>query len=264
MNKKTFHYETDKIVNVLANHFPQKRFDFSSKIYLADLYEDLLFIKENITGQDLRVLDIGCGKGHLSALLSKSLQNQVDAVDLEKSFGEGGEFNVESLGSHWQANIWQEFQTNYPVNYQFYDGRKLPYNENTFNVLVAYAVIEHVEDENFFLKECARVLKNKGKLFIFRCPSKLSLTENLAKILKLPHHDRLYNKKTLKQHFMLNNFRVINIKKYDSFPAFTPLKKFQNIWNKMFILNNIFRNIFKIFPFKIFAHHFRLIAIINK
>ncbi|OGY41706.1 MAG: hypothetical protein A2Y82_02370 [Candidatus Buchananbacteria bacterium RBG_13_36_9] len=261
MNKQEFNKEIEKIINILDKNFPEQNFDISSKLYCADLLEDFKFIRKNIKNSELKILDLGCGKGHLSALLSIFLQNRIQAVDLLESFGEGGSFNVESLGERWQDTTWQDFQKNYRVDYEFYNGQTLPYPDQAFDVLIAYAVLEHVENENYFLQECARVLRNNGQLFIFRCPSRLSITENLTKVLKLPHHERLYDQKLLKNLFGQNGFEIKQIKRYDTFPAFIPLKNKQGFWNNLFPVNNILRNLFKISPFNIFAHHFKLLAI---
>jgi len=45
----------------------------------------------------------------------------------------------------------------------------LPFNDNTFNVITAAALIEHLPDPHSFLKECYRVLKPGGMLFL-TCP----------------------------------------------------------------------------------------------
>jgi 2-polyprenyl-3-methyl-5-hydroxy-6-metoxy-1,4-benzoquinol methylase len=263
MNFKEFQKETDKTISILNKSFEgNQRYDISSKIYLADLYDDFNFIKNNIdSNNDLKILDIGCGKGHLTALLSVFLNKKIDAIDLVDSFGEGGKYNVETLGSKWQEAGWNEFKKNYNVDYSFYDGKRLPFESNLFDVLVAYAVLEHVDDEDFFLRECNRVLKKGGKLFIFRCPTRMSLTENIAQVFKLPHHDRRYSKKRLKKLFQGNNFDIKKIGRYDTFPAFIPKEKYQEIWNKLFFINDFFRVLLKLPPFYIFAHHFRALII---
>lgn len=44
---------------------------------------------------------------------------------------------------------------------------KLPYDSEKFDIITLFNVLEHVEDIRLFLNECNRVLKKKGKLFIW-------------------------------------------------------------------------------------------------
>lgn len=261
MNKKQIENEVRKIVAILDSCFPgQQRYDISSRLYLSDVIDDFSLIKENISVSDKQILDIGCGKGHWTALLSKFLKRRIEGIDLVDTFGEGGKYNVENLGQKWQKKAWNEFQRKYDVSYRFYNGKKLPYRDNSFDVLVAYAVIEHVVNEDHFLSECRRVLKKNGKLFIFRCPSKLSVTERLSAVLKMGHHDRLYDARRLRSLLGKSGFEVKQLQKYDTFPAFFPVGKYQDLWNSLYPVNNLFRRILSLPPFVTFAHHFRLVV----
>src|SRR3989338_3220888 len=254
-----YNKERQKIIKVLNSVFGQnKRYDISSDIYSRDLYDDLIFIKKNIkTIKDIRVLDVGCGKGHISALISSFLNIKVHAIDLESSYGEGGHFDTDSLGKKWQTVIWKKLKNNYSVNYKYYDGIKLPYKNHIFDIIIAYAVIKHVDDEDRFLKNCYKSLKKGGRLFIFRCPSNLSFTEFLCKQLRLPHHSKLYSKKDLSLILRRNKFLIESIEKYDTIPAFTPKGMFQNIWNRSYKLTRILQALLTFYPFNIFSHHFR-------
>jgi SAM-dependent methyltransferase len=46
-----------------------------------------------------------------------------------------------------------------------YDGRRLPFRDGTFDVIVSQAVIEHVRDLDAYCSEAARVLKKGGRMF---------------------------------------------------------------------------------------------------
>lgn len=45
-------------------------------------------------------------------------------------------------------------------------GKRLPYEEDCFDVITMFHVLEHVDSEKFVLNECARVLKKDGVLFL--------------------------------------------------------------------------------------------------
>ena len=141
--------------------------------------------------RNAKILDLGCGKGHHSAILTKLGYCNVTGVDLHKTTGEGDIYNSETLGSHWQNDLWSSFERKIGINFEFYNGKTIPFKNEVFDAVVLYAVIEHVDNAQEFLKECSRVLKSKGKVFVYRCPNKYSYSENLAKLLKLPYHKTL-------------------------------------------------------------------------
>lgn len=47
-----------------------------------------------------------------------------------------------------------------------YDGTKLPVDSDSFDVVISFQVIEHVEDDKNFVSEAKRVLKPGGRLII--------------------------------------------------------------------------------------------------
>lgn len=48
----------------------------------------------------------------------------------------------------------------------FYDGKKLPFDNETFDSVVCFQVLEHVFEPDEFLKEVYRVLKPEGKFLL--------------------------------------------------------------------------------------------------
>lgn len=66
---------------------PQIRLDFEPKIYCEYLKADLLLVKKNMPeNRSLKMLDIGCGKGRISVLLS-NMGFSVCGIDVEQTKG---------------------------------------------------------------------------------------------------------------------------------------------------------------------------------
>ncbi|KAA6440363.1 class I SAM-dependent methyltransferase [Dyadobacter flavalbus] len=75
---------------------------------------------------------------------------------------------------------------------------------NSFNTVICFQVIEHIEDDVLLLNEIHRILKPGGKV-ILTTPNKLmSLTRN-------PHHIREYTPETMKE-LVASNFKIYDIK----------------------------------------------------
>lgn len=120
--------------------------------YLRTFKEDyrLKRMTEMIKIKSGKMLDIGCGGG----ITTESLQYYYPkmqyfgcdvsekAIEYAKKFGSG------------------------KVKYDVLKNKKLPYNDNVFDVCICLDVMEHVPDVDFFLKEVKRVLKKGGKFFL--------------------------------------------------------------------------------------------------
>jgi ubiquinone/menaquinone biosynthesis C-methylase UbiE len=96
------------------------------------------------------ILDVGCGDGYYSFLLSRL-----------------GEFNITGVDSDKQALTIAKRQIG-KKNVQFVVGDvlKLPFKTGSFNKLVCSEVLEHLPDDKKGLQEMYRVLKKNGTLYI--------------------------------------------------------------------------------------------------
>jgi len=86
-----------------------------------------------------RLLEIGAGRGH-QALYFQELGFRVDAIDVESS-------------SHLEHAV-------FPV--QVYDGARIPFPDETFDVVFSSNVLEHVPACDELLREISRVTKGDG------------------------------------------------------------------------------------------------------
>jgi 2-polyprenyl-6-hydroxyphenyl methylase/3-demethylubiquinone-9 3-methyltransferase len=95
------------------------------------------------------VLDVGCGGGYLTNHLAKK-GHFVSGVDL----------------SEQSLEVARKYDSSGSVEYKRASAYELPFSDNTFDVVCAMDLLEHVEKPAQVVKEAARVLK-KGGLFFF-------------------------------------------------------------------------------------------------
>ena len=141
---------------------------------IKTIQEYVIFLKEKfiynwtkeLVGEDDFCLDLGCGDGYGTKLLASRAKEAV-GVDID---GRTIERAVEKYGSE-------------NCKFQKYDGKKLPFPEETFDLVACFHVIEHVKDDISFISEIFRVLKKGGDL-ILSTPNK---------ILRLPRGQKPWN-----------------------------------------------------------------------
>ena len=119
------------------------------------------YLKENIIknfnlqGKDkilsgIKILDIGCGGGLLSEPMSR-LGAEVFGMDASKK-------NIEIAKLHAKkSNLNIEYFCSSPEKFK---------TDIKFDVILNMEIIEHVEDVDFFLESCSKLLKENGIMFV--------------------------------------------------------------------------------------------------
>ena len=119
------------------------------------------YIKENIINNfklknkskplsGIKILDIGCGGGLLSEPMSRMGAN-VTGIDASDK-------NIKIAKLHSKKNKLK-------INYLCSSPEKLKIKKK-FDVILNMEIVEHVEDIDFFLKSCSKLLKKNGLMFV--------------------------------------------------------------------------------------------------
>jgi ubiquinone/menaquinone biosynthesis C-methylase UbiE len=118
-----------------------------------------------------RVLDAGCGGGGMPLSFAEEADFVV-GIDLVNRFGQAG---VSLARERARANL----------RFVQADGQALPFRNASFDWVFSHAVIEHVADAPRYLRECARVLRRGGSMYLSSAPY-LSFAGAHLPRLKLP------------------------------------------------------------------------------
>ncbi len=203
-------YFTADITNVFICECPQTlyRFYYPAIVGKPEFYTflynyDWYYVKwkwENeqslkyINKQD-KILDVGCGSGlFLLELKARGFQN-LNGLDNgildEKIFTENNIF--------FNNNTIEKFSTT---------------NENTFDVITCFQILEHIQDVKIFLETCQKMLKPNGKLIIAvpNCNPYLYKNDMLNALNMPPHHQGLWNRTSLNNMAHFFSLKTIDIK----------------------------------------------------
>ena len=95
------------------------------------------------------VLDAGCGTGYGAAILAKAKPARLVAIDISEAAVSETASRVGPFAEVSQADVCE-----------------LPFGDATFDLIVCFEVIEHVQDSSRAVKELARVLRPDGALLV--------------------------------------------------------------------------------------------------
>ena len=122
-----------------------------------------------------RVLDAGCGGGGMPLSLAEEAR-QVVGIDPIDRFGAAG---VRLARERRLPNL----------QFALADGMALPFKDRSFDLVLSHAVIEHVADAPLYLRECARVLADGGRVYLSTAPYLSFAGAHLPRLkLQLPLH----------------------------------------------------------------------------
>ena len=256
MTKKHFYANLDRFSEVLqGNSTNLQTFLFHSKVYVEGMRKSISIV-EKCCKQGARILDLGCGTGFLSMQLA-TLGFYVEGIDVE--------FNAEMIKEFkkkrgLQTEIWKALESS-NCRLRFYDGTTIPFNDQSFDAVMAHAVIEHIPAENLnpLFQEIQRVLKPKGYLFIFRSPRKQAYTEHVARILRMGTHNVLINEYQVASMLEKNGFEVLCSQRTDVVFGVLP-GKLQYVWNSLSPILAVIDELLLKTPISYLAHHMQVVC----
>ena len=128
------------------------------------------------------LLDIGCGKiPYKKYILENSDVTEYIGLDIESAL-------------EYDNDVKPDFN---------WDGKKMPFENNSFDCAFGTEVLEHCPEPEIVLNEVYRVIKPKG-VFFFTVPFLWNLHET-------PHDEYRYTPYSLERHLKNSGFKNINI-----------------------------------------------------
>ena len=149
----------------------------------------------------LNCLDIGTADGLMLSKLNKLFRfNKAIGIDMSE----------ELINTNEDEKIKLEIG----------NAENLKFGDDEFDIVVACAVIEHVDDPNKMLAECFRVLR-KGGILIITTPNPIhDKIATRLQYFKEENHVDVFNLKRLRKLLTTNNFHTLVAKNFMFFPFF--------------------------------------------
>ncbi len=116
----------------------------------------IAFLERHGAGVGGDVLDAGCGGGGMALSLAEEAASVV-GIDIADRFADAG---TRLAAERRVCNL----------RFAVADGQALPFRDRSFDLVLSHAVIEHVADAPRYLRECARVLRPGGWMYLSTAP----------------------------------------------------------------------------------------------
>ena len=192
------------------------------------------YIKENIINhfnikkdksnflRGINILDIGCGGGLISEPMAR-LGAKVTGID-------ASEKNIKVASLHSESSGLQ-------INYLHSSPEKLTTSEK-FDVILNLEIVEHVENVDFYIRSCHKLLKNNGLMFTATLNRSFSSyikaiigAEYLLRWLPIGTHDwnKFIKPEELEKILNQEKFSTLDVKGLKFNPFFKKWKRSQDL-----------------------------------
>jgi ubiquinone/menaquinone biosynthesis C-methylase UbiE len=119
----------------------------------------------DLSGQS--ILDLGCGDMLAAFGLLSLKPRHITCVDVALRGWNVPEYAVEEIVNTGFA-LPEDYNSR--LSYVIYDGTRLPFRDNSFDLVFSWGVFEHIADVPAVLAEARRVVKPEGRIFIIVFP----------------------------------------------------------------------------------------------
>jgi len=144
------------------------------------------FSDDNVNGRD--VLDFGCGNGPLSLYLgAEKSPKSITGVDLYPDAIQRAETALSTMPSAPPI----------PVNFVVGTAEKLPFDDNSFDTVLAFDCLEHVMAPRDIIADWARVLRPGGRVLIEWFPFAGPYGPHMEALLPMPWAHFLFGERAM-------------------------------------------------------------------
>ena len=179
-------------------HFNDIACDYNNSsdfIFIESMYDVILDEIQKLDGG--KVLDVGCGNANLFKFLSED--------------------NYELFGVDFSENMIDEAKNNCGMKASFSvaDAEKLPFDSDTFDIVVCNASFHHYTNPDIVLMEMNRVLKDGGRLLIGDpyIPNAVRPIINVLTKFSSEGDYHFYGEKEMKKLFVKNSFTPVSFQR---------------------------------------------------
>ena len=170
-----------------------------------------LIIKSLNPKPNRKLIDVGCGAGHL-------------LKEFEK-------LNLRTYGIDISKRIIELARKNCKGELKIADGEKIPYKDNEFDYVVSIGCLEHYNNTEKGIRELARILKPEGLALIY-VPNTFFIADVINVLFKgdirkhIQEVNKTQTKEAWKKLLRKNGLRIVSVKKNNVFAHFSLRKKF--------------------------------------
>lgn len=208
----------DDFANDYRNiHSENIKLSGADSLYFAEY--KILELKKFESDLPQQILDIGCGDGATEVFIQRNFPSwHTMAIDVsEKSLQRAKQRNLDN------------------VSFICYDGKEIPFEENSFDIVFVAAVLHHIDFSlhDAFVKEIYRVLKKGGRVYVFEHNPLNPATKYLVKTCVFDKNAHLLGYRYAYRLLKSSGFTLIKKKFILFFPRKGILSFLLNLENKL-------------------------------
>lgn len=181
------------------------------------IYEEAFKMAGSVSGKDIKMLDVGCGRGEMVYL---------GALRDWRSFGvDYSEQAIAMARDFLKNNLPKNLQNSAKI--ELMDARDLKYGNHTFDIIFMLDIVEHLCDDDLekMFARASQILKPTGRVIIHTSPNKLLIqpVRLLAGLFGICFKSDEFHineqtvfslKRNLEKYFDIQNIEIKKIKHY--------------------------------------------------